>query len=190
MECVFCHSDTDIYIPFGKIAVCPRCAAVTEIRKLVNIGAVSYVGADFIESNSIIVDEKESIVTESEIVADSRTAYTSYFSNLKNVPPYCVPIAICRKPPKNWDGVTYYKLAPPVDVLSAYKKDGDEKRYTNDYNECVLSVLNPDEVWDELLTISNGNPFVLLCYEGHGKFCHRHLVSEWLKKAGYNIAEW
>ncbi len=31
--------------------------------------------------------------------------YTSYFANLKNIPDNIVPISICRRSPKGYDGI-------------------------------------------------------------------------------------
>lgn len=28
-----------------------------------------------------------------------------------------------------------------------------------------------------------------MCYEAPGKFCHRHLVADWLNSAGYDVSE-
>ena len=49
--------------------------------------------------------------------------------------------------------------------------------YTKCYEEQVLSVLNPQRVYDDLADK------VLLCWEAPGKFCHRRLVAEWLQKS-------
>jgi len=42
---------------------------------------------------------------------------------------------------------------------------------------CTERKLTPKQVVEELQEGS-----VLLCYEGPGKFCHRHVVAEWLER--------
>lgn len=34
-----------------------------------------------------------------------------------------------------------------------------------------------------------GDDAVLLCFEGKGKFCHRHLAAEWLRSGGIDCEE-
>ena len=37
---------------------------------------------------------------------------------------------------------------------------------------------------------AKSDEFALICYEKPSDFCHRHLVSEWLKERGFDIEEW
>ena len=49
----------------------------------------------------------------------------------------------------------------------------------------------PDDVIPiSIIHLSGGRDIVLVCYEGPSKFCHRHLVAEWLNKYGYDVEEW
>lgn len=60
----------------------------------------------------------------------------------------------------------------------------DEELFRGRYRAEVLSRLNAKEVAARL----EGK--VLLCYEGEGKFCHRHIVAEWLRReAGVEVEE-
>lgn len=80
---------------------------------------------------------------------------------------------------KFWKGDAYKKLAPPPEIIKIEDKEIYERLY---YKE-VLSKLNAKNVYEEL-----GKNAVLLCYEKYEdcksgeKFCHRHIVAEWLQK--------
>lgn len=116
--------------------------------------------------------------------------YTSYFANLSKLPEDIVPIAICGKPISGWTGATYKKLAPKWGFFSIWKINHDNDFYTQCYNNEVLSKLNPKTVVDELKSLSDGRDFALICYEAPDKFCHRHIVAEWLQASGYDVEEW
>ena len=116
--------------------------------------------------------------------------YTSYFANIKKLPPDVVSIAICGKSPEGYFGLQYRKLAPTWQIYSDWKyKHHDNNIYTYQFKQQVLNRLDPLLVEDELLAITNGRTFCLVCYEKPSDFCHRHLVAEWLRKAGIEIQE-
>lgn len=108
--------------------------------------------------------------------------YTSYFGN-NRIPENLVRVAICQFPPKWYHGVVYRKLAPTKAMLkmSQEKYDFHMKR--------ILDQLDPDSVIDEISSIVQWNPFVLLCYEKPPKYCHRSDVAKWLREAGYKVRE-
>ena len=116
--------------------------------------------------------------------------YTSYFANLRNLPGNVAIISICAKPPNWYKGLAYKKLAPPYDVLMKYKGDGNEEDYIREFQKRVLSRLNPDEVVRELHALTNKPNIALLCYERPEKFCHRHLVADWLNDHGIECLEY
>jgi hypothetical protein len=97
---------------------------------------------------------------------------TSCFSNYKKSKRTGVGIAI--KSPDWYTGFLYPPLYPKKDFLFKYFRDHDEESYTKSYYLRVLSVLDPQEVYDDL------KDCVLLCYEKSGKFCHRRLVADWI----------
>jgi len=117
-------------------------------------------------------------------------SFTSYFANVRNLPSVVAPIAICVKAPDGWTGLHYPKLAPPKWLFWEWKKNHDETLYIDVFTREILQNLDPDIVWNELLVLSGGRPFALICFEKPGDFCHRHLVSEWLRRADYPIYEW
>ena len=116
--------------------------------------------------------------------------FTSYFANVKNIPSEdFTPISICGKAPDWWKGLQYKKLAPKWSFFSVWKETQDNEYYIDHFHKEVLDELNIDKVVSDLNNLSNGKPVVLLCYESPEKFCHRHLVAEWLTQNGYNCEE-
>ena len=116
--------------------------------------------------------------------------YTSYFANIKNLPPDIVPVAICGKSPKGYEGLQYKKLAPTWQIYSDWKfKHHDNNIYTAQFKRQILNNLDPLLVEDMLLAMTNHRTFCLICYEKPGDFCHRHLVADWMRKAGIDIQE-
>lgn len=115
--------------------------------------------------------------------------YTSYFANLRKIPGDIIPISICRKPPNGYNGLEYKGLAPSLSLLSAWKKSPNEKAYRKVFCN-ILDRLDPHMILNDLLNMSEGRDIVLICYEHPSKFCHRHLVAEWLNEHGYNVEEW
>jgi hypothetical protein len=122
--------------------------------------------------------------------------YTSYFGNKKafNDPNIC-PISIALYPSKEFVGKSYRALAPNASTLRDWKQDHSISNYERDY-AATLDKLDPGIVVVELLAMAgnlkgvNYNPQpALLCYERPGEFCHRHIVAEWLRNAGYEIEE-
>ncbi|HOM05910.1 MAG TPA: DUF488 family protein [Candidatus Kapabacteria bacterium] len=109
---------------------------------------------------------------------------TSYFGNIKKL---CglFPISIARITPSYLNIPSYLNLAPTFSML---KMPID--KYLVEYNK-ILENLDPNKVIEDLNEIAGGKPFVLLCYEKPNEFCHRHLVSAWLKdKLNLQIEEW
>ena len=54
----------------------------------------------------------------------------------------------------------------------------------------VLDCLMPISVVSDLKTLAGDKDIALVCYEKPGDFCHRHLVAQWLRDAGYSVEEW
>ncbi len=100
---------------------------------------------------------------------------TSNFANYKGNN----GVSIAGKPPENYHGRQYKKLAPSYDIWKQYHDTHDYERYTARYFDEILSKLNPQNVLNEL-----GEDAVLLCFEGLKMFCHRRLVAKWFK---YNL---
>lgn len=116
--------------------------------------------------------------------------YTSYFANLKNIPPDIIPISIARSTPHWFDGLSIKILAPDEHIRARYNFDGNKDRYVKEYNDEVLTFLYAPRLVQYLEVRSGGKDVVLLCYESSDKFCHRHLVSQWLNRNGFKCKEY
>ena len=97
---------------------------------------------------------------------------TSYYSKNADNPN---AVSIAAKCPAFYKGREYKKLAPKYWFFKKYKEDGDEDFYIEQYHKEVLNKLDPRQVYEEL-----GADAVILCWEAPDKFCHRHIVADWL----------
>ena len=99
---------------------------------------------------------------------------TSYYAkSAKNLN----AVSIAAKCPDWYKGREYKKLAPKYWFFKKFKEDGDEEFYTKQFYKEVLDLLDPKKVFDDL-----GENAIMLCWEKTGKFCHRHIVADWLTK--------
>lgn len=114
--------------------------------------------------------------------------HTSYFSNVRNVKN---PVAISGGVPEDYKGPRYKKLAPRLSFFTPYKEGLiTEEQYTEEYHRLVLDSLDAGQVVQDIMALYPGEDTItLLCFEKPGKFCHRHLVSDWLRSEGFNIEE-
>ena len=128
--------------------------------------------------------------------------YTSYFGKINNiytVDTSAVFCAICGKCPEWYKGNWYKKVAPKWQwwkywhdtYAGKYESEESKSYYMSAYKKTVLDVLDKRMVIDELNSIANGKNLYLLCFETPEKFCHRHLLANWLND-GLNekIVEW
>ena len=118
--------------------------------------------------------------------------YTSYFGNIKKIKtafPDAVLVSIAGKTPDWFDGRKCGKLAPKYGWWKEWKDkfasdpDSAESKawYVGKYVATVLGWLDPLKTAAELEEGAGGNPVFLLCYETPEKFCHRKIVSSWLR---------
>ena len=85
--------------------------------------------------------------------------------------------------PSNNEFVNYeYKsLAPNRKLYENFKtKKISEDQFISAYKE-QLESMNPNKVYDDLNTLVSGLEPVLMTDGSKKKFCHRHLVAEWLE---------
>lgn len=112
--------------------------------------------------------------------------YTSYFANLKKLPPNVVPVSICGKAPDWYNGFQYKKLAPKYGFFMEWKRNKDNNFYIEHFNKEVLECTYPEKVILDLYKLigetNQDKDIALICYEKPSDFCHRHLVADWLNK--------
>ena len=109
--------------------------------------------------------------------------YTSYFArNGKNPKAVAITVSV----PKFYKGKGYPDLAPTWELVEQYKSGKiNEEEYAKLYYSLLKErQLTPAKIAEEL-----PDGAILLCYEVSGKFCHRHLVADWLSAAGIEIKE-
>ena len=123
--------------------------------------------------------------------------YTSYFARLNKLPSGIVPVSICAKPPKFYNGLEYKKLAPSYKLLMEYKRNSDAGLYSERFKEEILASLDPMGVVNDLsMLVGNfeSTPYkqkiCLVCFENPSDFCHRQIVAEWLTENGYPCSEY
>jgi len=117
--------------------------------------------------------------------------YTGYYSKLKDYDAVGLKtVSISRTKPKGI--VTYGKipeLYPSEDILWNYKNGKmDEMKYTSMY----LDQLDKLGIRNILLKIHHyGDDVILLCWEAPDKFCHRHILADYINRnSKLNIKEY
>lgn len=122
--------------------------------------------------------------------------YTSYFANVKNLPESFIPISIAAKTPDGFKGFKLGDFKPKYEFFQKWKETGDDDYYVEHYKKEVLDKINlPSLIRSLEMLVKNYNlsknaTFVFICYERPEKFCHRHLVAEFLTKNGYDCTEY
>ena len=116
--------------------------------------------------------------------------YTSYFANIKNIDGNKYRLAaITYKKPSFCDAeiLDWSFLGPSAKILNDYKKSLlNEENYTTLYNNQLRII------WPQISAFMRENEYnnvVLLCYEKPPKFCHRHLLAEFLRAHGIACEE-
>ena len=101
---------------------------------------------------------------------------TSYFAKRVIQESVLRLVAISLEIPRGFQCERYPALAPTRSMIKL-EHEGRTEEYTERYTSQVLTLLDAQKVYEEL----DGS--ILLCWEKAGKFCHRRLVAEWLKRA-------
>ncbi len=107
--------------------------------------------------------------------------FTGYYAKHGNHPN---AVAISQGVPEWFHGRVNKLVAPDWDIIMAYKNGQiTEEEYTKRYT-AQLDRIGINKI---LTSFKDGD--VLLCYEKSGRFCHRHILAEWLEYYGYFVDE-
>lgn len=101
---------------------------------------------------------------------------TSYYKNVKDM--HCDNlVGISRVTPEDFNGRMFKALAPSSELLNAKLQGwiGDEA-FKDKYIAEIENTIGGK--YKKLATILDGK--ILLCYEEPNRFCHRHILAEWL----------
>lgn len=115
--------------------------------------------------------------------------YTSYFAKMKMLNGKYTLASITAKKPKfcNSSVLDWSFLGPSSSLLNAYKAgEVSEEEYTRIYIDDLSKMWS--KISDFIIENKDKN-IVMLCYEGPGKFCHRHLLSNFLRCHGIDCCE-
>lgn len=105
---------------------------------------------------------------------DPTKVYTSYFANTRGIP-FTKLVSIARKTPPGFNGLVASELAPPWDLVQAFKAGKISiEEFIYVYHDKILKRLDPNDICNKYA----GK--VLCCYEKN-TFCHRQLVLLWLE---------
>tara|TARA_B100001142_G_C14266937_1_gene629311 strand:- start:543 stop:944 length:402 start_codon:yes stop_codon:yes gene_type:complete len=91
-------------------------------------------------------------------------------------------VSITLVPSNSSDIIFEYKaLAPNWRLWDNFKKKKiSEDKFIVEYNN-MLKDLNPKHVLEHLNFLTGGIEPILMCKPAKTKFCHRHLVADWLE---------
>jgi hypothetical protein len=142
--------------------------------------------------------------------------YTGYFAQIhKYLEADLILLSIANKCPESIDVFKISWLAPGAWIY-AWKQKGNQigvsqrqliDEYIKKYTEDKLSYLSPETLFERLYKLVNHHDAILLCYEKLpedytkdivelgdlevGKtFCHRHLISSFLRSGGFECREY
>lgn len=106
--------------------------------------------------------------------------YTGNYDNCKSSS--TISISGDKGKSVNYQGDSFSPLAPRLSFWKEWHNNigiltemENNDFYIRQYYKLVLSTLNPKEVYKVL------KDKILLCYEEHLSFCHRHIVAAWLE---------
>lgn len=116
---------------------------------------------------------------------------TSYYSKLRSIPIKYTPIQISNSAPFHID-YKWNEVVPPWKIVQDHKSG-----IISNEEYCIRYVNHLDSIgidrykdWLDSL-VGSSDMILLLCYESPNKFCHRHILSNYLNnKFNYNIREY
>ena len=115
--------------------------------------------------------------------------YSSYYAmtkwlELDDIVPIRTSVGVPRWLPGGM--VKYLDLAPHPWMI---KKTTTQREYDVAYAE-ILSTLQPEQVYHDLLALGQGKSVAMLCFCKNFHSCHRYKVTKWLNDAGFTTEEY
>lgn len=111
--------------------------------------------------------------------------YTSYFAKSRKLTQHnIVQIGIALYPPSWFVGESIKELAPTQKLYNRFNRGISIGQYEKLFYNQLLK-LDKDKILQKIKEIAGDQNSALLCFEKNDKFCHRHIVGEWL-----GINEW
>lgn len=114
--------------------------------------------------------------------------YTSYYGYWRKFPPELKLVSVSFHHPDKFPNLERYKLKklfPPFQLVLDYKSGKiTEEQYTVVYLKHLDNAGINFELAKEKL-----QGCILLCYCAKGKFCHRHVLADYLRKHGIESQE-
>ena len=108
---------------------------------------------------------------------------TSYYYAVKHKANDYFKVAISRTAPADEYDYHALSLAPDSDTLWAYKNEYiDDKEYTKQYLDKLNRILDNGTLQSIIENLKAHDKVLLLCYEGKSKFCHRHILADFLNE--------
>lgn len=109
--------------------------------------------------------------------------YTSYYANYKNLGDAILVQISRNKPPSVFVNYVISAFMPNSSLLFRYKAGKvDEATYTSEY----IAQLNKysDDRYKSFIDwlLNQEKDVIFLCYESKDKFCHRHILADYLNK--------
>lgn len=116
--------------------------------------------------------------------------YTSYFSKWKgNKSPDVVLMATTYYKPYWFGGEWFSEMAPSAELVQSYKRgEVTPEQYTEIYLKQLES--NQEAILSRIQSFDPQKDYILLCFEGPGRFCHRHVFADWVTTKGYPCEEY
>ena len=115
--------------------------------------------------------------------------YTTYLSNMKNIPKNCLPVIIMRMVPASiirYDYLHISDFSPETETLLQYKKDKDWDIFKEKFLLEIENNKNAQKYIEQLIEALSYIDICLICCEKDYEHCHRTLLLEYLKNK-YNI---
>lgn len=111
--------------------------------------------------------------------------YTSYFSNIKNIPKHMKIFSVVRYPQ---DLPNIACFSPSIELLNQYNsKQITYSVFRDKFTQELSESEQASQTFDSIINLINsGEDVVFVCYENKSTYCHRQILGEIFEEAGVN----